>query len=147
MLWNPSLGLRFSVRLDVSNVARDREFTVAVANDRTRCVADLADEPPKGSNRVDACRHWPKSRGPHPWPWIAVFPSFTLRVNETAAELAFVPRSAMRCSRRARSTPRPPATPEAGPPDTISRPRSLAEEVDQQDRGAGSRSEDRGPVS
>ena len=41
--------------------------------------------------------------------------TFTLRANETAAELAFVPRSTARCSRRARSTPRPLATPEAGP--------------------------------
>ena len=31
-----------------------------------------------------------------PWPRFAVFLSFTLRANETAAELAFVPRSAMR---------------------------------------------------
>jgi hypothetical protein len=43
--------------------------------------------------------------GPFPRPRFAVSSSFTLRVNETATELPFVPRSAVRCSRRTRSTP------------------------------------------
>ena len=43
-----------------------------------------------------ALRSQRSSWGPFPWPRFAVLPSFTLRANETAAELAFVPRSAVR---------------------------------------------------
>jgi hypothetical protein len=146
LLWNPSLGLRSSCALGRQQCGQDCEF-----GSRPRKAGPAAWLTLPTSRRRTASGSTPadpgQSRGPHPWPRFAVFPSFTLRVNEPAAELAFVPRSAVRCSRRARSTPRPPATPEAGPPSAIRRPRSLAEEVDQQRRGASSRSEDRGPVS